>query len=100
MAMNLIIWKQDFGLKLKAGGYRDEGYGPVRGNRKYFWRNRRYRCSDRFVPTRLKGLGGVTLALPVLDAKGAEVSDQVPRRFCAIYTANGMSLPKRRERHS
>src|SRR3954454_14751260 len=42
----------------------------------------------------LKGLGGVTLALPVLDAMGAEVTDQVPRRFCAIYTANGMSLPR------
>jgi hypothetical protein len=42
----------------------------------------------------LKGLGGVTLALPVLDLMGAEVTDQVPRRFCAIYTANGMSLPK------
>ncbi|MCU1238845.1 MAG: hypothetical protein JWP63_6812 [Candidatus Solibacter sp.] len=42
----------------------------------------------------LKGLGGMTLALPVLDAMGAEVSGQVPRRFCAIYTANGMSLPK------
>src|SRR5437763_1812865 len=42
----------------------------------------------------LKGLGGVMLALPVLDAMGAEVTDQVPRRFCAIYTANGMSLPK------
>lgn len=42
----------------------------------------------------LKGLGGVALALPVLDAMGAEVTDQVPRRFCAIYTANGMSLPK------
>src|SRR5205814_1053114 len=41
----------------------------------------------------LKGLGGVTLALPVLDAMGAEVTEQVPRRFCAIYTANGMSLP-------
>jgi hypothetical protein len=25
---------------------------------------------------------------------GAEVTDQVPRRFCAMYTANGMSLPK------
>jgi hypothetical protein len=25
---------------------------------------------------------------------GAEVADQIPRRFCAIYTANGMSLPK------
>ena len=42
----------------------------------------------------LKGLGGVTLALPVLDAMGAEVTDQIPRRFCALYTANGMSLPK------
>jgi hypothetical protein len=42
----------------------------------------------------LMGLGGVSLALPVLDAMGAEVTDQIPRRFCAIYTANGMSLPK------
>lgn len=42
----------------------------------------------------LKGLGGVALALPVLDAMGAEVTDQIPRRFCAVYTANGMSLPK------
>jgi hypothetical protein len=42
----------------------------------------------------LKGLGGVALALPVLDAMGAEVTGQTPRRFCAIYTANGMSLPK------
>ncbi len=42
----------------------------------------------------LKGLGGVALALPVLEAMGAEVTDQIPRRFCAIYTANGMSLPK------
>jgi len=42
----------------------------------------------------LRGLGGVTLALPVLDAMGAQVTEQVPRRFCAIYTANGMSLPK------
>src|SRR5689334_13867504 len=42
----------------------------------------------------LKGLGGVTLALPVLDAMGAEVTNQFPRRFCAIYTANGMSLPR------
>ncbi|HYI97466.1 MAG TPA: DUF1552 domain-containing protein [Bryobacteraceae bacterium] len=40
----------------------------------------------------LKGVG-VSLALPVLDAMGAEVTDQIPRRFCAIYTANGMSLP-------
>jgi len=42
----------------------------------------------------LKGLGGISLALPVLDAMGAEVTDQIPRRFCAMYTANGMSLPK------
>ncbi len=42
----------------------------------------------------LTGLGGVTLALPVLDAMGAEVAEQAPRRFCALYTANGMSLPK------
>ena len=42
----------------------------------------------------LKGLGGVALALPVLEAMGAEVTSQIPRRFCAIYTANGMSLPK------
>ena len=47
----------------------------------------------------LKGLGGVTLALPVLDAMGAEVTNQIPRRFCAIYTANGMSLPARGARH-
>ncbi|MEZ5364440.1 MAG: DUF1552 domain-containing protein [Bryobacterales bacterium] len=42
----------------------------------------------------LRGLGGAALALPVLDAMGAEVADQIPRRFCALYTANGMSLPK------
>jgi len=42
----------------------------------------------------LRGIGGVTLALPVLDAMGAEVTNEIPRRFCAIYTANGMSLPR------
>ena len=42
----------------------------------------------------LKGLGGVSLALPVLDAMGAEVTGVAPRRFCALYTANGMSLPR------
>jgi hypothetical protein len=42
----------------------------------------------------LKGIGGAALALPVLDAMGAEVTNQTPRRFCAIYTANGMALPK------
>jgi hypothetical protein len=43
----------------------------------------------------LVGVGGVSLALPVLEAMGAEVSEQVPRRFCALYTANGMSLPRK-----
>lgn len=42
----------------------------------------------------LQGLGGVALALPVLDAMGAEVAEAIPRRFCALYTANGMSLPR------
>ena len=42
----------------------------------------------------LRGIAGVTLALPVLEAMGAEVAERIPRRFCAIYTANGMSLPK------
>ncbi len=42
----------------------------------------------------LTGLGGAALALPALDAMGAEVTNNPPRRFCAIYTANGMSLPR------
>ncbi len=42
----------------------------------------------------LKGLAGATLVLPVLEAMGKEVASQVPRRFCALYTANGMSLPR------
>lgn len=42
----------------------------------------------------LKGLAGVTLALPLLEAMGKTVAEEVPRRFCAMYTANGMSLPK------
>jgi hypothetical protein len=42
----------------------------------------------------LKGIAGASLALPVLDAMGKEVAEQLPRRFCALYTANGMSLPK------
>jgi hypothetical protein len=43
----------------------------------------------------LKGLAGVTLALPVLEAMGKDVVEQTPRRFCALYTANGMSLPNK-----
>ena len=44
----------------------------------------------------LKGLAGITLALPYLEIMGAEDSSdsQLPKRFCALYTANGMSLPK------
>lgn len=42
----------------------------------------------------IRGVGGVALALPVLDAMGTGVTEEIPRRFCAIYTANGMSLPK------
>lgn len=41
----------------------------------------------------LKGLAGVTLTLPVLEAMGADAVRESPRRFCAMYTANGMSLP-------
>jgi hypothetical protein len=44
----------------------------------------------------LHGLAGVTLALPVLEAMGKEVAEQPPRRFCALYTANGMSLPNKK----
>ena len=43
----------------------------------------------------LFGVGGAALALPVLDAMGAAVTGKTPRRFCAIYTANGMSLPQK-----
>lgn len=42
----------------------------------------------------LKGIAGASLVLPVLEAMGKDVAEQVPRRFCALYTANGMSLPK------
>jgi hypothetical protein len=42
----------------------------------------------------LKGMAGTALVLPVLEAMGADGSTTPPRRFCALYTANGMSLPK------
>jgi hypothetical protein len=42
----------------------------------------------------LRGIGGVSLALPALDVMGATVTGTLPRRFCALYTANGMSLPR------
>ena len=41
----------------------------------------------------LKGMAGISLALPALEAMGDEVTSRPPRRFCALYTANGMSLP-------
>jgi hypothetical protein len=41
----------------------------------------------------LKGIAGTALALPALEAMGT-TSETSPRRFCALYTANGMSLPK------
>ena len=46
----------------------------------------------------IKGTTGAALALPVLEAMGKEVADQVPRRFCALYTANGMSLPNEKNK--
>jgi hypothetical protein len=42
----------------------------------------------------LRGIAGTALALPALEAMGSEVTEHLPKRFCAIYTANGMSLPK------
>ena len=42
----------------------------------------------------LKGVAGTALVLPVLEAMGDEANARPPRRFCALYTANGMSLPK------
>ena len=45
----------------------------------------------------LKGLAGVVLPLPLLEVMGEEVAAKPPRRFCGIYSANGMSLPE--EKH-
>lgn len=42
----------------------------------------------------LRGLAGTALALPLLEAMGDEVAADPPRRFCAVYTANGMALPR------
>ena len=41
----------------------------------------------------LKGMAGVTLPLPLLEAMGKEVAEETPRRFCGLYVGNGMSLP-------
>ena len=44
----------------------------------------------------LKGFAGVSLALPTLNIMGEEVVSESKRakRFCGMYTANGMSLPQ------
>ncbi len=44
--------------------------------------------------TVLKGLAGISLPLPALEIFGSEIAEIKPKRFCAIYTANGMCLPK------
>lgn len=45
--------------------------------------------------TVLKGLAGVALSLPFLEAFGVSAAEaELPRRFCAMYTADGMSLPR------
>ena len=44
--------------------------------------------------TVLQGIAGAALPLPLLEAMGKDVVEDTPRRFCAMYTANGMSLPK------
>ncbi len=46
----------------------------------------------------LMGLAGVCLPLPRLQAMGKEVTESQPKRFCALYTANGMCLPNPRTR--
>ncbi len=44
----------------------------------------------------LKGMAGVALPLPLLEAMGKEVAEETPRRFCAFYIANGMALPEKK----
>lgn len=41
----------------------------------------------------LKGIAGVCLPLPALEIMGREAIESRPKRFCAMYTANGMCLP-------
>ena len=41
----------------------------------------------------LRGIAGATLILPRLQLFANEAAPQRPRRFCAMYTANGMCLP-------
>ena len=44
----------------------------------------------------LRGLAGITLPLPLLEAMGEEATEKPPRRFCALYVANGMALPEKK----
>ena len=44
----------------------------------------------------LKGMAGVALPLPLLEVMGREVSEETPRRLCALYIANGMALPDKK----
>lgn len=50
----------------------------------------------RRIPRRavLRGAAGAALALPFLEAMGADAEPGPPRRLCAVYTANGMALPR------
>jgi hypothetical protein len=48
------------------------------------------RVSRRWV---LQGIAGTSLILPRLQVFGNDAAHQRPKRFCAIYTANGMALP-------
>ncbi|MFT4548476.1 MAG: hypothetical protein ACI8XO_002190 [Verrucomicrobiales bacterium] len=41
----------------------------------------------------LKGMAGVALPLPLLEAMGKEIAQETPKRFCGLYVGNGMSLP-------
>ena len=41
----------------------------------------------------LKGMAGVALPLPLLEAMGKEVAEDTHRRFCGLSVGNGMSLP-------
>lgn len=41
----------------------------------------------------LRGTAGISLILPRLQLFASDTTPQRPRRFCAMYTANGMCLP-------
>lgn len=46
----------------------------------------------------LRGLAGVMLPLPVLPSLSDDKVVDPPRRFCAIYTANGMAMPEEKNK--